>query len=259
VELAQHEYLLPRLAGQWSHLERLGGGIGTRGPGETQIETDRRLVRNRLQKIKSELNAVRRRRSVHMERRKKSSIPMATLVGYTNAGKSTLFNALSDAKVTAADQLFSTLDPVTRRIRLPSGAPMLLSDTVGFIQKLSPKVVAAFRATLEELQQSDILLHVIDVTHPKAMEQTKVVEDTLRDLGLSDRPRILVMNKMDLMQEAVPNGHAEQEEGAADELPAHEAQSGILVSATKRWNLDDLRREIEETLISIDGPLTVVG
>ena len=259
VELAQHEYLLPRLAGQWSHLERLGGGIGTRGPGETQIETDRRLVRNRLQKIKSELNAVRRRRSVHMERRKKSSIPMATLVGYTNAGKSTLFNSLSDAKVTAANQLFSTLDPVTRRIRLPSGAPLLLSDTVGFIQKLSPKVVAAFRATLEELQQSDILLHVIDVTHPKAMEQTKVVEETLRDLGLLDRPRILVMNKMDLMQEAVSNGHEEQANGAADELPAHEAQSGILVSAAKGWNLDDLRREIEETLISIDGPLTVVG
>ena len=250
VELAQHEYLLPRLAGQWSHLERLGGGIGTRGPGETQIETDRRLVRNRLQKIKSELEAVRRRRSVHMERRKRSSIPMATLVGYTNAGKSTLFNALSNANVTAADQLFSTLDPVTRRIRLPSGAPLLLSDTVGFIQKLSPKVVAAFRATLEELQESDILLHVIDVSHPKASEQTKVVEDTLRDLGLIDRPRLLVMNKMDLMEDR-PNG-------AANGLPAHEAKSGILVSATKGWNLDDLRREIEETLISIDGPLTVV-
>ena len=250
VELAQHEYLLPRLAGQWSHLERLGGGIGTRGPGETQIETDRRLVRNRLQKIKSELEAVRRRRSVHMERRKRSSIPMATLVGYTNAGKSTLFNALSNANVTAADQLFSTLDPVTRRIRLPSGAPLLLSDTVGFIQKLSPKVVAAFRATLEELQESDILLHVIDVSHPKASEQTKVVEDTLRDLGLIDRPRLLVMNKMDLMEDR-PND-------AANGLPAHEAKSGILVSATKGWNLEDLLREIEETLISIDGPLTVV-
>ena len=250
VELAQHEYLLPRLAGQWSHLERLGGGIGTRGPGETQIETDRRLVRNRLQKIKSELNAVRRRRSVHMERRKRSSIPMATLVGYTNAGKSTLFNALSNSKVTAADQLFSTLDPVTRRIRLPSGAPLLLSDTVGFIQKLSPRVVAAFRATLEELGESDILLHVIDVTHPKAPEQTKVVEDTLRDLGLIDRPRLLVMNKMDLMEDRSNEG--------SNGLPAHEAKSGILVSATKGWNLDDLRREIEETLISIDGPLTVV-
>ena len=259
VELAQHEYLLPRLAGQWSHLERLGGGIGTRGPGETQIETDRRLVRNRLKKIKSDLDDVSKRRNIHMDRRKKSSIPMATLVGYTNAGKSTLFNALSDAKVTAADQLFSTLDPVTRRIRLPSGAPLLLSDTVGFIQKLSPSVVAAFRATLEELSESDILLHVIDVTHPKAQEQTLVVQKTLKDLGLEDRPRLLVMNKMDLM--------VAQESGRADDIaaiipngqPMQEVASGILVSAAQGWNLDDLLHEIEELLISLDGPLTVVG
>ena len=259
VELAQHEYLLPRLAGQWSHLERLGGGIGTRGPGETQIETDRRLVRDRLQKIKADLDGVRKRRNIHMDRRKKSSIPMATLVGYTNAGKSTLFNALSDAKVTAANKLFSTLDPVTRRIRLPSGAPLLLSDTVGFIQKLSPSVVAAFRATLEELNESDILLHVIDVTHPKAQEQTMVVQKTLKELGLEDRPRLLVMNKMDLM--------AAQESGLTGDVnsmvknnqPMHEISSGILVSAAKGWNLDDLLHEVEELLISIDGPLTVVG
>ena len=267
VELAQHEYLLPRLAGQWSHLERLGGGIGTRGPGETQIETDRRLVRNRLQKIKSELAGVRRRRTLHMDRRKRSSIPMATLVGYTNAGKSTLFNALSKAKVTAADQLFTTLDPVTRRIRLPSGAPLLLSDTVGFIQKLSPSVVAAFRATLEELDESDILLHVIDVTHPKAMEQTKVVEKTLKDLGLLDRPRLLIMNKMDLMSATPsgdPSGNLPERSGRAETQapngpPVEEAQSGILVSAVKGWNLDHLLREIEELLISIEGPLTVVN
>ena len=198
VELAQHEYLLPRLAGQWSHLERLGGGIGTRGPGETQIETDRRLVRRRLQKIRSELDGVRRRRNLHMDRRKKSAIPMATLVGYTNAGKSTLFNALArsgsepDGSASlAANQLFSTLDPVTRRIRLPSGAPLLLSDTVGFIQKLSPNVIAAFRATLDELDRADVLLHVIDVSHPKAPEQTEVVEQTLMELGLGDRPACL--------------------------------------------------------------------
>lgn len=274
VELAQHQYLLPRLAGQWSHLERLGGGIGTRGPGESQIETDRRLVRNRLQKIKSELEGVRRRRTLHMDRRKKSSIPMATLVGYTNAGKSTLFNALSDGNVIAADQLFSTLDPVTKRVRLPSGAPLLLSDTVGFIQKLSPSVVAAFRATLEELAESDILLHVIDVTHPKALEQTQVVEKTLKDLGLLDKPRLLVMNKMDLMSSSPSsqpsdeepneeptgdmNGDTNGDTGERIQLPAHEAQSGILVSAAKGWNLDHLLREIEETLISIDGPLTVV-
>ena len=259
VELAQHEYLLPRLAGQWSHLERLGGGIGTRGPGETQIETDRRLVRNRLQKIKSELDGVRKRRNIHMERRKKSTIPIATLVGYTNAGKSTLFNGLSDSKVTAANQLFSTLDPVTRRIRLPSGAPLLLSDTVGFIQKLSPSVVAAFRATLEELNDSDILLHVIDVTHPKAQEQTLVVQKTLKELGLEDRPRLLVMNKMDLMKVQDSEMADDVDSIVPSGQPMHEVSSGILVSAAKGWNLDHLLREIEELLISIDGPLTVVG
>ena len=259
VELAQHEYLLPRLAGQWSHLERLGGGIGTRGPGETQIETDRRLVRNRLQKIKSELDGVRKRRNIHMERRKKSTIPIATLVGYTNAGKSTLFNALSDSKVTAANQLFSTLDPVTRRIRLPSGAPLLLSDTVGFIQKLSPSVVAAFRATLEELNESDILLHVIDVTPPKAQEQTLVVQKTLEELGLEDRPRLLVMNKMDLMSVQDSERADDVDSAVPSGRPIHEVSSGILVSAAKGWNLDHLLREVEELLISIDGPLTVVG
>lgn len=259
VELAQHEYLLPRLAGQWSHLERLGGGIGTRGPGETQIETDRRLVRYRLQKIKSELDGVRKRRNIHMERRKKSTIPIATLVGYTNAGKSTLFNALSDSKVTAANQLFSTLDPVTRRIRLPSGAPLLLSDTVGFIQKLSPSVVAAFRATLEELNESDILLHVIDVTHPKAQEQTLVVQKTLEELGLEDRPRLLVMNKMDLMSVQDSERAGDVDSMVPSGRPIHEVSSGILVSAAKGWNLDHLLREVEELLISIDGPLTVVG
>ena len=256
VELAQHEYLLPRLAGQWSHLERLGGGIGTRGPGETQIETDRRLVRRRLQKIRSELEGVRRRRSLHMDRRKKSAIPMATLVGYTNAGKSTLFNALArsgsepDGSASlAADQLFSTLDPVTRRIRLPSGAPLLLSDTVGFIQKLSPNVIAAFRATLDELDRADVLLHVIDVSHPKAPEQTEVVEQTLEELGLGDRPRLLVINKMDLLTDE--NGQAALT-GASWEK---EAGTGVLVSAEKGWNLDDLLQEIETQLINIDGPL----
>lgn len=260
VELAQHEYLLPRLAGQWSHLERLGGGIGTRGPGETQIETDRRLVRRRLQKIKSELDGVRRRRTLHMDRRKKSAIPMATLVGYTNAGKSTLFNALASAGSSgeaspAANQLFSTLDPVTRRIRLPSGAPLLLSDTVGFIQKLSPNVIAAFRATLDELDRADILLHVIDVSHPKAPEQTEVVEQTLDELGLGDRPRLLVINKMDLLTDAAaPSG----ELGEPETLPAgweKDAADGVLVSAEKGWNLDHLLSEIEDQLVNFDGPL----
>ena len=252
VELAQHQYLLPRLAGQWSHLERLGGGIGTRGPGETQLETDRRLVRRRLQKIKEELEGVRRRRSQYMARRKRSSVPTASLVGYTNAGKSTLFNALSDAKVPAADQLFSTLDPVTRRVRLPSGGQLLLTDTVGFIQKLSPLVVAAFRATLEEMAESDVLLHVVDITHPKAPEQTEVVESTLSDLGLGDKPRLLVINKMDLLAEA--NGAS-----AATSLRVGDGRPGVLVSAAKGWNLDLLLGEIENRLIAVDRPLTVTG
>ena len=262
VELAQHEYLLPRLAGQWSHLERLGGGIGTRGPGETQIETDRRLVRRRLQKIKSELDGVRRRRTLHMDRRKKSAIPMATLVGYTNAGKSTLFNALvqagtgGDASL-AANQLFSTLDPVTRRIRLPSGAPLLLSDTVGFIQKLSHNVIAAFRATLDELDRADVLLHVIDVSHPKAPEQTEVVEQTLDELGLGDRPRLLVINKMDLLTDSAASGNelAEVRELSLGADWEKDAADGVLVSAEKGWNLDHLLSEIENQLVELDGPL----
>ena len=262
VELAQHEYLLPRLAGQWSHLERLGGGIGTRGPGETQIETDRRLVRRRLQRIKSELDGVRRRRTLHMDRRKRSAIPMATLVGYTNAGKSTLFNALVNAGTDgdaslAANQLFSTLDPVTRRIRLPSGAPLLLSDTVGFIQKLSPNVIAAFRATLDELDRADVLLHVIDVSHPKAPEQTEVVEQTLEELGLGDRPRLLVINKMDLLTDSsTPNGElAEVRELSLGSGWESDAADGVLVSAAKGWNLDHLLSEIENHLVELDGPL----
>ena len=199
VELAQHQYLLPRLVGQWSHLERLGGGIGTRGPGETQLETDRRLIRRRIQKITAELENVRQRRSQYLARRRRSDTPMVTLVGYTNAGKSTLFNALCHADVPAENRLFNTLDPVTRRLRLPDGGDLLLSDTVGFIQKLSPTVVAAFRATLEELHEADLLLHVIDITHPKAPEQAEVVEQTLADLNLAGKPRLLVINKLDLL------------------------------------------------------------
>lgn len=257
VELAQHKYLLPRLAGQWSHLERLGGGIGTRGPGETQIETDRRLVRRRIQRIERDLEAVRRRRGIYMGRRKRSTIPIASLVGYTNAGKSTLFNALSNSKVTAEDQLFSTLDPITRRVRLPSGAPLLLADTVGFIQKLSPTVVAAFRATLEEMAEADVLLHVIDVTHPKAPEQTEVVEKILKEMGLADRPRILVANKMDLV---TSHKNMDAENGSA-KIPTRglDAKESVFVSAAKSWNMDRLLQMIETKLMNIDGPLTVIG
>src|SRR5439155_10062999 len=151
VELAQHEYILPRLRGQWSHLERLEGRIGTRGPGETQLETDRRLVRNRLTRLKRQIDEVRQQRSLHRRRRRRQGLPVVALVGYTNAGKSTLMRALSGADVLTEDLLFATLDPVTRRVALPSSRPVLLSDTVGFIQKLPTELVASFRATLEEL------------------------------------------------------------------------------------------------------------
>jgi len=200
VELAQHEYLLPRLAGQWSHLERLGGGIGTRGPGETQIETDRRLVRDRIQRLKRRLEDVRRHRSQYRAKRDDRGVPVASLVGYTNAGKSTLLNKLTGASVAVEDRLFSTLDPITRRVRLPSGLNLLVTDTVGFIHKQPPAVVAAFRATLEEAEQSAVLLHLVDITHPNAAHQTIVVDTIIQNLGLSGKPRILVLNKIDRLQ-----------------------------------------------------------
>ena len=241
VELAQHKYLLPRLVGQWSHLERLGGGIGTRGPGETQLETDRRLIRKRIQRLEDELQQVRRRRESYMLRRKQARLPVVSLVGYTNAGKSTLLNSLSDAKVTVHDQLFSTLDPVTRRIWLPKGGEVLLTDTVGFINKLPPTVVAAFRATLDELQKSDLLLHVIDITHSKAAEQAEVVENTLKELGLEDMPRILVVNKMDL----VPSS---DNTDPPEALPLLDRHPTVMISAALGWNTDRLLGEIEQQL-----------
>jgi GTP-binding protein HflX len=182
-------------------LERLGGGIGTRGPGETQIETDRRLVRNRIQHLKRSLQDVRRHRQLHRARRNNNSVPVVSLVGYTNAGKSTLLNKLTKADVRAEDRLFSTLDPVTRRITLPSGGSALVTDTVGFIHKLPPALVAAFRATLEEIEESTVIMHVLDATHVNSVEQALVVESILKDMHVDRLPRILVMNKVDLLPE----------------------------------------------------------
>src|SRR5579883_651833 len=200
VELAQLEYLLPRLAGQWSHLERLGGGIGTRGPGETQIETDRRLIRDRIARLKAQIEEVRTHRALYRRRRARQGAQVAALVGYTNAGKSTLMNALSGAGVLAENRLFATLDPVTRRVRLPDGRQVLLTDTVGFIQKLPTALVAAFRATLEELGDAALLLHVVDITDPNAAEQAEAVEATLQALDLAEKPRITVLNKVDRLR-----------------------------------------------------------
>jgi GTP-binding protein HflX len=201
VELAQLSYLLPRLVGQWKHLERLGGGIGTRGPGEQQIETDRRIIRHRIRKVSAELGRVRVHRRLLRDRRKASGIPVVALVGYTNAGKTTLLNHLTGSSLTAADQLFVTLDPAARLVSIPPHAPFMLTDTVGFIRKLPHQLVAAFKATLEELAEADVLLHVVDASHPGLDDQVAAVEALLAELGLSERPTIVALNKVDRLEE----------------------------------------------------------
>jgi len=197
VELAQLSYLLPRLVGQWKHLERLGGGIGTRGPGETQLESDRRMIRHRIQKIRGDLNRVRTHRRLLRDRRKASGLPVAALVGYTNAGKTTLLNQLTGAGHMAADQLFVTLDPTARLVSRAGHAPFILTDTVGFIRKLPHQLIAAFKATLEELEEADVLVHVVDASHPGLEEQMAAVESLLTELELTGRPSIVALNKVD--------------------------------------------------------------
>jgi len=251
VELAQHQYLLPRLAGQWSHLERMEGAIGTRGPGETQIETDRRLIRNRIAKIRRDLEEVRTQRELYRRRRARNNVPVVALVGYTNAGKSTLMRALSGADVLAEDKLFATLDPVTRRISLPSGEIVLLTDTVGFIQKLPTQLVAAFRATLEELEDADLLLHVVDISHPNAYQHVQTVEATLRELGVDRKPQLLALNKVDLLRHEDGHPVADYDEARAIILGAGAPPRNVaIISAAKRWGLDLLRERIEEGLES---------
>jgi len=234
VELAQHQYLMPRLIGQWSHLERLGGGIGTRGPGESQLETDRRLIRERIRRLKEELEEVRRHRALYRKRRQRQGLPVVSLVGYTNAGKSTLFNALCRANVLVESKPFATLDPTTRRLKLPGGEVILLTDTVGFIHKLPPSVIAAFRATLEELEEASLLLHVVDISHRNAWQQCQTVERTLAELGLGEKPRILILNKIDLL----PDGQKLKEE-----IP-----DSVFTSAALGWGLDKLSRLIAAKL-----------
>lgn len=206
VELAQYEYRLPRLTRQWTHLARQAGGaaarggaggVGLRGPGETQLEVDRREIARRIARLREELETVRAHRLRHRQQRIRSGIPTVALVGYTNAGKSTLLNALSGADVYVADQLFATLDPTVRRVELAKGREILVSDTVGFIQKLPVTLVAAFRATLEEIADADLLVHVVDASHERAWEQIDTVEDTLAELEATRIPKILVLNKID--------------------------------------------------------------
>jgi GTPase len=198
VELAQLEYLRPRLTRQWSHLSRLGGGgVGTRGPGETQLEVDRRRLRERISTLHRRLEDVARTRSLQRHERARVPFPCVALVGYTNAGKSTLMNTLTHAGVLVEDKLFATLDPTSRRLDLPGGQPVMLIDTVGFINKLPHQLVDAFKSTLEEVRSADLLLHVVDATHPRWEEQKAVVEEVLEEIGASDRPVLIVLNKLD--------------------------------------------------------------
>jgi GTPase len=206
VELAQYEYRLPRLTRQWTHLARQtgggagrggNGGVGLRGPGETQLESDRREINGRIAKLKADIEEVRAHRERHRIQRRRQGVPVIALVGYTNAGKSTLLNSLTGAKVYAADQLFATLDPTTRKLVLPAGKQVVISDTVGFIQKLPTALIAAFRATLEEVSEADMIIHVVDASHPNALQQIDTVEDTLAEIDVPRVPRLLVFNKMD--------------------------------------------------------------
>jgi len=202
VELARLNYLLPRLPGKGKQLSRLGGGIGTRGPGETKLEVDRRTIRRRIYTIKDKLERVRKSRFVRRLARRRLPYPQVSLVGYTNSGKSTLLNALAGSDVDVADQLFSTLDTTTRLIHLPEGGAFFLSDTVGFIRKLPHQLVEAFKATLEDVKEADLLLHVADASHPELYEQIDAVENTLSEIGAHGKPTILVLNKSDLLKSA---------------------------------------------------------
>ncbi len=250
VELAQHQYLLPRLAGQWRHLERLGGGIGTRGPGESQLETDRRLIRRKIQHLKEQTETIRKHRALYRKKRRKSGMPVVALVGYTNAGKSTLLNALCQANIYADDRLFATLDPTTRRLALPDKNTVLVTDTVGFIRKLPPTIISAFRATLEELGEATLLLHVVDLSSTDAPEQCQTVEDILGELGLADRPRITALNKIDLL---LDSGREWDEKSALDYFSNEEVRAEdntVHISAIKGWGLTSLLEIVAKRLAS---------
>jgi GTP-binding protein HflX len=253
VELAQYEYRLPRLTRGWTHLVRQAGGgagrsgtagVGLRGPGETQLEVDRRQIRARISFLKEQLEEVRQQRQQHRVQRRKAQVPVVAIVGYTNAGKSSLLNALVDeagAKqtipVVAEDKLFATLDPTTRRVRLPGSKVALFTDTVGFIQKLPTQLVAAFRATLEEIEEADLLLHVVDITHPNALEQAQSVERTLSELEITELPIVVALNKIDRLD-------SEQQTA----LLAQQFPHSVPISALKGLNLAELLGRLEHEL-----------
>lgn len=247
VELAQLEYRLPRLSGRGIELSRLGGGsrsagaggaggaIGVRGTGETKLEIDRRRIRSRIAELQEEIEGVREQRILHREQRAAQSISVVAVVGYTNAGKSTLFNALTQAEVLVEDKLFATLDPTTRHLLLPGNQEVLLTDTVGFIQKLPTRLIAAFRATLEEVTDADLLLEVVDISHENAIEQSETVNDILQELGVNEKPRVTALNKSDLLDDAA-------------EIDTSLYANAVTVSALRESGLDTLRGKIAQVL-----------
>src|ERR1700691_79404 len=242
VELAQLNYLLPRLTGRGEELSRLGGGIGTRGPGEQKLETDRRRIRDRVRKIQESIETVRRQRATRRQARHAQPLGMIALVGYTNAGKSTLFNALTHADVLTSPQMFATLDPTVRALRLPSRRKVLLSDTVGFLRDLPPDLIAAFRATLEEVQEAALIIHVSDISNPHHAEQDAEVLKILRELGAEDRPRLHVLNKVDGLG---------TEELEALKKSNEKRENAVFTSAVTGAGLDELLVRID-TMMPVD-------
>jgi GTP-binding protein HflX len=247
VELAQYQYILPRLRGMWKHLERLGGGIGTRGPGESEIETDRRIVREKINLLRRKLSEIEKQ--AFTQRKERGEFIRVALVGYTNVGKSTLMNLLSKSEVLAENKLFATLDTTTRKI-VYENTPFLLSDTVGFIRKLPHHLIESFKSTLDEVKESDILMHVVDISHPQYEDQMKVVNTTLSELGCADKPMITIFNKMDLYEERTFDEWLEPEvkENLLSELYKrwqNETRSScVFVSAKERREIDKLRTTI---------------
>src|SRR5512147_3335813 len=256
VELAQYEYYLPRLTGQWTHLERQAGGgggrtgsaggVGLRGPGETQLEVDKRVIRKRISQLKKELEKVSAHRERYRLQRRRSRTPTVALVGYTNAGKSTLLNKIAKADVYVADQLFATLDPTTRRVELPGGYQALLTDTVGFIQKLPTTLVESFHATLEEIVEADLLLHVVDISHPNALNQFESVQQTLEELGAQHIPTVTALNEVDRLRDP---------EAAREAV--HSFPKAVILSALKGTGIEELLQVVKEELYETYTPIHV--